>query len=93
MIEKVATFYDMYRQQNRFFNEHKEDEKFQRRIDYLRENVNQVIQQLGYTEYMNYKVIPYMCMNKVLISRYKKVAFPIVAYPELEQIIFNTRNQ
>ena len=93
VIEKVATFYDMYRQQNRFFNEHKEDEKFQRRIDYLRENVNQVIQQLGCTEYMNYKVIPYMCMNKVLISRYKKVAFPIVAYPELEQIIFNTRKQ
>ncbi|RHV99541.1 hypothetical protein DXA90_14645, partial [Clostridiaceae bacterium OF09-1] len=56
VIEKVATFYDMYRQQNRFFNEHKEDEKFQRRIDYLRENVNQVIQQLGCTEYMNYKV-------------------------------------
>ena len=26
VIEKVATFYDMYRQQNRFFNEHKEDE-------------------------------------------------------------------
>ena len=40
VIEKVATFYDMYRQQNRFFNEHKEDEKFQRRIDYLRENAD-----------------------------------------------------
>ena len=51
VIEKVATFYDMYRQQNRFFNEHKEDEKFQRRIDYLRENADQVIQQLGCTDY------------------------------------------
>lgn len=73
VIEKVATFYDMYRQQNRFFNEHKEDEKFQRRIDYLRENADQVIQQLGCTDYIGYKVIPYMCMNKVLVSRYKKV--------------------
>ena len=71
VIEKVATFYDMYRQQNRFFNEHKEDEKFQRRIDYLRENADQVIQQLGCTDYIGYKVIPYMCMNKVLVSRYK----------------------
>lgn len=87
VIEKVATFYDMYRQQNRFFNEHKEDEKFQRRIDYLRENADQVIRQLGCTEYTDYKVIPYMCMNKVLVSRYKNVAFPIVEYPELVEII------
>ena len=28
-----------------------------------------------------------MCMNKVLVSRYKKVAFPIVAFPELVEII------
>ena len=60
---------------------------FQRRIDYLQENAAQVIQQLGCTDYAEYKVIPYMCMNKVLISRYKKIAFPIVSYPELEEII------
>ena len=60
VIEKVATFYDMYRQQNRFFNEHKEDEKFQRRIDYLCENADKVIQELGCEEYIGYKVIPYM---------------------------------
>lgn len=87
VIEKVATFYDMYRQQNRFFNEHKEDEKFQRRIDYLRGNADRVIQQLGCTEYTGYKVLPFMCMNKVMVSRYKKVAFPIVTYQELAQII------
>lgn len=87
VIEKVATFYDMYRQQNRFFNEHKEDEKFQRRIDYLRENADKVIQELGCSEYMGYKVMPYMCMNKVLVSRYKKIAFPIVSYPELVELI------
>ena len=28
-----------------------------------------------------------MCMNKVLVSRYKKVTFPIVSYPELVEII------
>ena len=36
---------------------------------------------------MGYKVMPYMCMNKVLVSRYKKVAFPIVSYPELVELI------
>ena len=70
-----------------FWQESSEDEKFQRRIDYLRENADQVIRQLGCTEYIGYKVIPYMCMNKVLVSRYKKVAFPIVSYPELVEII------
>ena len=39
------------------------------------------------TDYIGYKVIPYMCMNKVLVSRYKKVTFPIVSYPELVEII------
>ena len=28
------------------------------------------------TDYIGYKVIPYMCMNKVLVSRYKKSYFP-----------------
>ena len=41
----------------------------------------------SFPDYAEYKVIPYMCMNKVLISRYKKIAFPIVSYPELEEII------
>lgn len=95
VIEKVATFYDMYRQQNRFFNEHKEDEKFQRRIDYLCENADKVIQELGCEEYIGYKVIPYMCMNKVMVSRYKEIGFPIVSYSELVEIISEsgTKNQ
>ena len=85
----------MYRQQNRFFNEHKEDEKFQRRIDYLCENADKVIQELGCEEYIGYKVIPYMCMNKVMVSRYKEIGFPIVSYSELVEIISEsgTKNQ
>lgn len=47
----------------------------------------QEIPGLGCTDYIGYKVIPYMCMNKVLVSRYKKVTFPIVSYPELVEII------
>ena len=93
VIEKVATFYDMYRQQNRFFNEHKEDEKFQRRINYLRQNADQVIRQLGCSEFTGYKVMPYMCMNKVLVSRYKKIAFPIVSYSELIEIISSVERE
>ena len=83
----------MYRQQNRFFNEHKEDEKFQRRINYLRQNADQVIRQLGCSEFTGYKVMPYMCMNKVLAFSDKKIAFPIVSYSELIEIISSVERE
>ena len=90
VIENIATFYDMFRQQKRFFQEHKEDEKFQRRIDYLSCNLEKVLVQMGVKDCSGFKLISYMCMNKVLESRYKLVGFPIVAYPELVDIINNS---
>lgn len=91
VIEKVATYYDMFRQQNRFFNEDKEDEKFQRRIDYLKENISQVLTDIGCPSNDRYKIFPFMCMSKVLKSRYKEIKFPIVAYSELVGIILNRK--
>ena len=82
VIEKVETFYEMYRQQNRFFNEDKEDEKFQRRIDYLREHYSEVLSDLKISA-EKYEIKPFMCVNKVFVSRYKEVAFPILSYQEL----------
>ena len=85
-IEKVETFYEMYRQQKRFFKEDKCDEKFQRRIDFLNENYAEVIQDLKLPN-AEYKVKPYMCVNKVFVSRYKEIAFPILCYQEMVEII------
>lgn len=31
--------------------------------------------------------IMFMCMNKVLVSRYKKIRFPIVSFNELRKLI------
>ena len=76
VIRLVSTFFDMYTQQYRFFNEQKEDEKFQKRIDYLNDNLLVVLQQLGYTNPEKYKVKSFMCVNKVFLSRYKKYLFP-----------------
>ena len=76
----------MYRQQKRFFIEKEEDEKFQRRIDYMKEHYESVLESLSVDSDM-YEVCPYMCMNKVLVSRYKKVSFPIVSFDELCKII------
>lgn len=86
-LEKVSSFYEMYRQQNRFFKEHKEDEKFQRRIDFVNQNVNSILVDFGITDTEGYEIWPYMCMNKVLVSRYKKIDFPIVSFNELCKLI------
>ncbi len=82
VIEKVETFYEMYRQQKRFFVENKYDEKFQRRIDYMNDNCNEVICDLN-IESGKYTVKPFMCVNKVFASRYKDVNFPIRSYKEM----------
>lgn len=92
VIMLVSTFFDMYTQQNRFFNEQKEDEKFQKRIDYLNRNLLVVLQQLGYTNPEEYKIKPFMCVNKVFFSRYKNVSFPIVSYSEMVDIIKKSRH-
>ena len=88
----VSTFFDMYTQQNRFFNEQKEDEKFQKRIDYLNKYLSVVLQELGYTNPEEYKIKPFMCVNKVFFSRYKNVSFPIVSYSEMVDIIKKSRH-
>ena len=87
-IEKVETFYEMYRQQKRFFKEDKYDEKFQRRIDFLNKNYKEVIRDLKLPT-AEYKIKPYMCVNKVFASRYKEIAFPILCYQEMVEEIVN----
>lgn len=93
VIMLVSTFFDMYTQQNRFFNEQKEDEKFQKRIDYLNKNLSVVLQQLGYINPEEYKVKPFMCVNKVFLSRYKNISFPIVSYSEMVDRIKKSRHE
>lgn len=87
VIMMVSTFFDMFTQQNRFFNEQREDEKFQKRIDYLNNNLLIVLKQLDYLNPEEYKLKSFMCVNKVFIPRYKNVSFPIVSYSEMVDII------
>ena len=82
VIEKVETFYEMYRQQKRFFKENKYDEKFQRGIDFLNDNYSEVIKDLKLPT-AEYNIKPYMCVNKIFVSRYKNIAFPILSYQEM----------
>ncbi len=41
---------------------------------------------LGVRE-MDYTIKPFMCVNKVFVSRYKEIAFPIVSYREMVALI------
>lgn len=82
VLQKVGSIYEDQMQQKSFFYQHKDDEKFQRRIDYIRNNLSKVTSVLE-LETVDYVVIPYMVTNKLFTSRYKKLDFPIISYHEL----------
>lgn len=85
VLNRVGSFYEMFAQQRNFFLEHKYDEKFQRRIEFMNENYKSVLKSYGFTDVTDYKVVPYMIFNKVMTSRYKKVNFPMISIRELEE--------
>lgn len=74
--------YEDQMQQRSFFYQHKDDEKFQRRIDFINKYVDKVILSLKLNK-ESYLIVPYMVTNKLFTSRYKKIAFPIITYNEL----------
>ena len=92
VLKKVGSFFEMYNQQRGFFLEHKDDEDFQRRIDYMEKNYKKILRALKFDTSNNYKILPYMVMNKVMESRYKKIKFPIISIEELKEIIKNENN-
>ncbi len=86
VIQKVGSIYENQMQQKSFFFQHEEDEKFQRRIDYMVKYNSKVLSSFG-IEKCKYKVVPYMITNKLFMSRYKNIAFPIVSFKEFESIL------
>ena len=86
VIQKVGSIHEDQMQQKDFFIQKKYDEKFQRRIDYIKENTGKVLASLGITD-NDYKIIPYMVTNKLFESRYKEISFPIVAFDEMKDVI------
>lgn len=84
VLQKVGSIYEDQMQQKSFFLQHRDDEKFQKRIDYIRNNLSKVTSILN-LEAKDYVVIPYMVTNKLFTSRYKKLDFSIISYHELMQ--------
>ncbi len=86
VLQKVGSVYEMQMQQKSFFRQHKEDEKFQRRINYLNQNTSKMLKSIG-VECENIKIIPYMVTNKIFYSRYKNVKFSIISFSELADLL------
>jgi len=86
VLQKVGSIYEDQMQQKSFFFQHKDDEKFQRRIDYVKENTSKVLASFG-VEDDNYSVISYMVTNKLFESRYKEISFPIITFSEMKDLI------
>ncbi len=74
-------------QQKSFFFQHKDDEKFQRRIDFMKGNTEKILMSFGIVDSTGYTVIPYMTTNKLFESRYKDISFPIITFSELKDLL------
>lgn len=86
VLQRVGSIYEDQMQQRSFFYQHKEDEKFQRRIDFMKDNTAKVLRSFGIKE-QGYTVVPYMVTNKLFMSRYKHIDFPIITFSELQELI------
>lgn len=86
VLQKVGSIYEDQMQQKSFFYQGKYDEKFQKRIDYMTQNVSKVLDSLG-VQKDQFTVVPYMVTNKLFASRYKKINFPIITYSELQTLL------
>ena len=85
VLQPVGSVFEHSMQQKGFFKQNKYDEKFQRRIDYLKNNYQTFFNNIGYDlSSEKYEIAPYMVVNKVFASYYKNVTFPIVTFDELK---------
>lgn len=84
VLQKIGSIYEDQMQQKNFFFQNKYDVKFQRRIDYLTDNYRKVLKSLK-NDISEYQLVPYMVTNKLFVSKYKKINFPIITYSELQQ--------
>lgn len=88
VLQPVGSVFEHSMQQKGFFQQNKYDEKFQRRIDYLKNNYRTFFSNIGYDICdEDYEIRPFMVVNKVFASYYKSVAFPIVTFDELKKLI------
>lgn len=94
VLQPIGSVFEHSNEQKQFFKEEKYDEKFQKRINYFSEIYRSFFLNIGYDlGEIEYRIKPYMVVNKVFESYYKKVSFPIVTYDELRSEIICCMNK
>ncbi|MFA6627751.1 MAG: hypothetical protein WCT17_04405 [Bacilli bacterium] len=86
-LGKVGSLKEYYNHQDSFFNKNKKDEKFARRIDYLKNNIERILKLFDIYDPSEYKISNYMVTNKVFESDLKKINFQIITYHELSSLL------
>jgi len=92
VLQPIGSIFEHSNEQKRFFKEEKFDEKFQKRINYFSKVYRSFFSNIGYDlGECIYQIKPYMVVNKVFESYYKKVLFPIVTYDEIKSEIISLK--
>lgn len=87
VLQKVGSVYEDQMQQKNFFIQNRYDEKFQRRINFFQDNCEKILCSFQLDSCSGYSICPAMVTNKLFVSRYKKIGFPIYTFHEFEQIL------
>ena len=90
MLSKVGSFHDMFMDQTSFFGDNGEAEHFKKRIEYMQAHHKKFLEFFNIDASNDFKIIPYMIMNKIMVSRYKPVNFEIVSISEFKKILTST---
>jgi len=87
VLNKVGSIHENIMQQYNFFLNKKEDEKFQRRIDYINKHYCTILEAQKIQCCNDIAIMPLMITNKVFYSRYKEIGFEIVTFHEFRQLL------
>jgi hypothetical protein len=86
-FEKVESGYDYYQLQQRWFGEGGKLQKFERRIKYLNDNIDQIADDLGFSHSGKMRVKAYVVSNKPFANMINKSNFEIVTLSELGRML------
>lgn len=90
VLQPIGSVFEHSNEQKRFFQKEKFDEKFQKRVNYFSKVYRSFFANIGYDLGDDeYQIRPYMVVNKVFDSYFKKISFPIVTYDELRMTIIS----
>ena len=86
-IHRVGSTNEFIRQQKKFFIEDKYDEKFQKRINYMKEHYEKFFLSQNLKLDSTYTIKSFMITNKIFYSLFKKIEFEILTLEELKKLI------